>query len=341
MSHSNAPEGYCQCGCGSWLGFWEENDATCGRVKGAPKLWARGHNNKRHLDVTPEQYREEWETAVPHIPYGRCWCGCGQKTRVARYSQSSNGRLQGEPLRYVNGHQQRGPSRPPRYAHGFGWIPLSQGRYALVDTEDAEWLAQWRWYFWEGYARRNAFDATEDGGVKRRPVLMHRIVLGVREGTHVDHANGDGLDNRRRNLRRATRTQNAYNRRPSGDKPYKGVHWNKNMGRWCAAITQDGKRRHLGYFGSEEQAARAYDFAAASLHSQFARLNFPDDLDTARQVVAEHRANTRHVTPQGKREDILRAREERGLTSYELAREFGVSPSTAQRIIRGVSRSAS
>lgn len=284
---------------------------------------------------TLKAYRERWEAAAPHIPYGRCWCGCGQKTRII----STEGYA--KPRQYLKGHQQRGMSRLPRHSHGYGWIPLSQGQYALVDAEDAEWVAQWRWYFYEGYARRNTFDVAEDGSVKRRPVLMHRTILGVRDDAHVDHANGDGLDNRRGNLRRATRAQNAYNKGANGGSPYKGVHWNKNLGRWCANITQDGIRRHLGYFGSEEQAARAYDFAAASLHGQFARLNFPDDLDGARRVVAEHEANTRHVTPQGKREDILRAREERGLTSYELASEFGVSPSTAQRIIRGVSRSAS
>jgi hypothetical protein len=93
----------------------------------------------------------------------------------------------------------------------------------------------------------------------------------------VDHVNGDGRDNRVSNLRAATYSQNSQNRRKSkkrcGSK-YKGVWLDKRSGRWRAQICFDGDRRHLGYYGEEEAAARAYDRAAVRYHGEFARVNF-------------------------------------------------------------------
>lgn len=113
-------------------------------------------------------------------------------------------------------------------------------------------------------------------------VLLHRLLLNAPKESEVDHINGDGLDNRRSNLRLATRAQNAANtivRKRHSTKPsrFRGVHWAPRglAGYWVAQIRIEGKFRHLGYCKDEEQAARLYDDAAFEAHGEFATLNFP------------------------------------------------------------------
>lgn len=114
-------------------------------------------------------------------------------------------------------------------------------------------------------------------------IWLHRLLLGIKAGEYVDHRNGNPLDNRRCNLRKATPAQNTYNTRPHGQVKYKGVRHiivnGENTGRFRAGITIDGKGVHLGSFSTEIEAAIAYDEAARKLHGEFARLNFPAGLD--------------------------------------------------------------
>jgi hypothetical protein len=105
---------------------------------------------------------------------------------------------------------------------------------------------------------------------------MHRAVLGLSAGdrTRVDHKDHDTLDNRRSNLRVSTRSQNSANQlKTRGTSKYKGVH--KLKDRWKAQIEVDGKKRYLGSFVREEEAARAYDAAAVEAFGEFALINFP------------------------------------------------------------------
>lgn len=158
-------------------------------------------------------------------------------------------------------------------------IQLTRGKVALVDEADHGLLARYRWYALPGateglwYAFRTTPTST---------LLMHRVVLGLQDpetgenlapGVEVDHRNGDGLDNRRGNLRRATRGQNGRNRRAWGRSRFLGV--NRSRGRWLAQIRVDGRNRFLGRFDDEEEAARAYDRAALEHAGEYARLNFP------------------------------------------------------------------
>jgi hypothetical protein len=156
-------------------------------------------------------------------------------------------------------------------------IPLTQGRVAIVDDEDAD-LAKRKWHFSRGYAERARYV-----GQKRFHVSLHRVVLArklarpLEPGEVTDHINGDTLDNRRENLRVCTHRQNLLNagpRRPG--KRYKGAGWHKRRGKWQAYITVRGKLKWLGYFDTEEAAAHAYDEAARKHHGEFAYLNFPD-----------------------------------------------------------------
>lgn len=149
-------------------------------------------------------------------------------------------------------------------------IPLTRGDVALVDDEDAGFVLRWKWC--RASAKRYAV-----GQVGGRQVRMHRLLLGALPGQEVDHINGDGLDNRRCNLRLATSTQNKANRRksPGLSSRYKGVYRRPGRSTWYAVITTERRTRHLGSFGSEVEAALAYDHAALAAWGEFAFLNFP------------------------------------------------------------------
>jgi hypothetical protein len=115
---------------------------------------------------------------------------------------------------------------------------------------------------------------------------MHREILGLNHGDRslVDHRNGNTLDNRRCNLRLATRAQNVFNtakRKAKATSKYKGVTWSKQAssngtkydGKWRAQIRHNSKLIHIGMFTNELEAARAYNSKAKELFGEFARLN--------------------------------------------------------------------
>jgi len=102
------------------------------------------------------------------------------------------------------------------------------------------------------------------------------------KGMVVDHINHNGVDNRRVNMRNCTTMQNAWNSKPEkgATSPYKGVSWCKAMRQWEVAITVKGKRRQIGFFEDEIEAAKAYDRAARQHFGQYAYLNFPEEADS-------------------------------------------------------------
>lgn len=150
-------------------------------------------------------------------------------------------------------------------------ISLSDGLVTQVDDEDFGWLSKWNWQARRKKGRENAkFYACRGSGIR-----MHREILKVSPFRHVDHINGDTLDNRKSNLRICTRSQNAANTRVvRSTSGLKGVYQTAMRAKpWRAGITVEQRKISLGRFERAEDAARAYDSAALVHFGQFAATN--------------------------------------------------------------------
>lgn len=151
-------------------------------------------------------------------------------------------------------------------------IPLPSGHVALVDDEDWPLVASNPWHvrrrsgglvyaIWNEYLGKT---------MPRRAVHMHHVIMQPTPGFAIDHRNGNGLDNRRQNLRLCTHSENMQNRRVTTGRRFKGVSY--HLGKYQVVIV----RKYLGRFSDEIEAATAYDQAAKQMFGEFARLNFPD-----------------------------------------------------------------
>lgn len=146
---------------------------------------------------------------------------------------------------------------------------------ALIDDADLPTVSG---HFWRAELRegRTPYAITNRPGTKNGILKMHRLLMNAPDGVLVDHINGNGLDNRRENLRLCDHLGNSRNAKAIvGSSRFKGVHFNACNGRWEARIRQNGRQKCLGYYDSEEEAARVYDAAAAIEFGEFARFNFP------------------------------------------------------------------
>lgn len=142
-------------------------------------------------------------------------------------------------------------------------IPLTQGKVALVDDEDYAELSKFSWYLHRDGNIQYAVRCSHRNPTthKRNFIRMHAIILGTPKGMDTDHINGDGLDNRRENLRVVTKRQNQQNLHILKSSKFPGVDWNKSHKKWRTKIQINGKSHHLGYYNNEEMAARRYRIA--------------------------------------------------------------------------------
>lgn len=156
-------------------------------------------------------------------------------------------------------------------------IHLTSGLIALVDDEDADKIKGYNWY---SIKMRNTFyvraTIPNSGGKK---IYLHRLIMGEPEGLMVDHKDGNGLHNMKKNLRNCTNAENQRNKQSlTGTSKYKGVY-KKKRGGWTVEINTGTKKGifTISGFATEEGAAKHYDKLAIKYHGEFARLNFPKE----------------------------------------------------------------
>lgn len=147
-------------------------------------------------------------------------------------------------------------------------IPLTRGHVALVDDADFEWLSQFKWHAMKQphtfYATRSA---RKNG--KKFTVWMHREINETPDRLKTDHINGDGLDNRKANLRSVTHQDNMINNaRHTAKRPqYRGVSWHKRQEKWLAQITVNCRNIYIGIFQTAELASAAYEVKRAEVRN--------------------------------------------------------------------------
>lgn len=146
------------------------------------------------------------------------------------------------------------------------------GHVAFIDDEDYELISNYRWCI--ARDRRIFYAVT----TTHPHIKMHRLILALNKNIQADHKNGNGLDNRRENLRIADASQNQANSRKRkieiSRSHFKGIYWQKHSKLWNARVALHKKTYSLGYFKSEEEAALAYDKGAREKFGEFARPNF-------------------------------------------------------------------
>lgn len=149
-------------------------------------------------------------------------------------------------------------------------LRLRSGHTVVVDEQDRPLVESRKWRVADANSSgiAYAYSGTD---------ALHRLIMQPGKGDVVDHVNGNGLDNRRANLRVCAHRENIRNARllVSAKKRsrFKGVSLHTETGNWQAVIHQNGERLHLGTFGEEEKAARVYDAAAKVFFGRFARTN--------------------------------------------------------------------
>ena len=146
-------------------------------------------------------------------------------------------------------------------------IELCHGEIVFVDDADAVLVDNYSWQLSaRGYARST---------IQGKSVQIHRLIMAAKEGDELGHANGNKLDNRRKNLRFGKHSEHTANQklRVNNKSGLKGVSWEKTRGKFRVTIRKDYKKIYVGRFDDLEAAERAYNRAARHYFGKFAKLN--------------------------------------------------------------------
>lgn len=150
------------------------------------------------------------------------------------------------------------------------------GQAYFIDDEDFEKIKNFSWHVIKSPYTMYVSAMKKEYGKPYTAILLHRLVMGASKGMEVDHINGNGLDNRKINLRMCSQSQNQANRQKTSkhmSSKFKGVYWCKRQKRWVAKIDCNSKRHYIGSFVNETDAAVAYNKKSAELFGDFSRIN--------------------------------------------------------------------
>jgi len=143
-------------------------------------------------------------------------------------------------------------------------IKLPSGDVLLVDTSDAEMISTYTWWVYTDKTNgcKYAKAHTPQVGHKRgKDISAHRLIMQARPEQMVDHVNGNGLDNRRENLRFSSPRENQSNQARHRQGGLVGAQWHSRVKKWRCSITVDGCAKHLGYYNTPEEAHHVYELA--------------------------------------------------------------------------------
>jgi hypothetical protein len=154
-------------------------------------------------------------------------------------------------------------------------IQLTQGKVALVDDSDFEYLNQFKWHVNKQGNTYYVIRYKRTLLKKRVYESMHRLIMKPDKGFVIDHLDGNGLNNQRNNIRICTVSQNSMNRNKTvkNKSGFKGVIWWERNSTWKAEIRLNKKKIYLGYYENIIDAAKAYNDGAIKYHGEFANLN--------------------------------------------------------------------
>ena len=149
------------------------------------------------------------------------------------------------------------------------YIELTQGKRAIVDDEDYDMLSGMKWHVRGEYAVHSEYHYPKNPGT----TSMHKLIMPTPEGKVIDHINGNGLDNRRSNLRIVAQAQNCMNKKPYSSSGYKGVTFDARYNSWQARIGINGKRITLGSCKTAIEAAKLYARAAKEIQGDYMHIS--------------------------------------------------------------------
>ncbi len=169
--------------------------------------------------------------------------------------------------------------RPILIEGQLAYVPLTRGYVAVIDAADAPLVDRGKWRSLISRRRdgtiRTVYAVRTESGANGKAVMlyMHRLIADTQDGMDTDHSDGNGLNNRRDNLREATHAQNMHNmsKMPTNTSGAKGVSWDKARMKWQAKFKVNGKMYHCGRFDTIDDASEAYAKACLELHGEFAR----------------------------------------------------------------------
>jgi hypothetical protein len=264
----------CACGCGEPTTIAKRNDSRDGTRKGEPVRFVRGHGSRGKMhavslvgqifaNLTVPLHRAENDSS--DNPQWLCRCECGREAKIT-----------GSALRSGN---TKSCGNCPNRIELFGnsiviWLNRPKSDLQVPCYIDAIDYPLVKDFYWHADSSNRTFYAVTSTSTTK--IKMHQILLPQPDGLEPDHVDHNGLNNRRDNLRPASDSQNAQNRQKVERKTssqYKGVAFSKGTKKYHAYIKINGKRKHLGCFTSEDDAAHSYNVAALELFGEFAVLN--------------------------------------------------------------------